>query len=156
MGSEVDWDRIPLAVRPFLADLHDDVEHALESLAVPLPNKEVSPGESWTSQRTLLIPTLHKSVSAHLDMTYRYLGTREGDGREEAVLEFKGVIRSLEDRTVRGSGHAHGMAAVDLARGQITEAQLVLVFDVEMNPLAHSYPGSGKLTLCSAARLAGK
>jgi S1-C subfamily serine protease len=147
VGSEVDWDRIQLAARPLLATLHQEFEHALEGLTVPLPNKEVVPGESWTSKRSLSIPTLHRSVSAHLDMNYSFLGTRESAGRAEAVVELKGLVREVGDRTLKGTGHANGMAAIDLASGQITEAQLVLIFDMEMNPLAHSLPGSGKLTL---------
>jgi S1-C subfamily serine protease len=147
VGGEVDLNRIPLAVRPFVANLHEEIERALEGLTVPLPNREVAPGESWTSKRVLLIPTMHGSVPARLDMSYSYVGTRGYSGREEAVLELKGVIRGLEDRGIKGTGHAQGVAVVDLARGQVTEAQMVLVFDVEMNPRARSLPGSGKLTL---------
>jgi S1-C subfamily serine protease len=147
VGGEVDLSRIPLAVRPFVANLHEEIEHALEGLAVPLPNKEVTPGESWTAKRTLLIPTLLRSVPAQLDMSYSYVGMRERAGRAEAVLNIKGVIRELEDRNIKGTGHASGVAAVDLAGGQVTEAQMALVFDVAMKPLAHALPGSGKLTL---------
>jgi predicted Zn finger-like uncharacterized protein len=147
VGSEVDLNRAPAAVRPVLANLHEEVEHSLENLAVPLPNREVAPGESWEAERTMLVPTLHRSVYAHLDMAYRYLGTRQCGGREDAVVDFKGVIRGLEDRDVKVTGQANGMAAVDLAAGQVAEAQMVLVFAVEMNRSARPLAFDGKLML---------
>jgi predicted Zn finger-like uncharacterized protein len=147
VGNEVDLSRVPAALRPVLANVHGELERTLGSMAVPLPNKLVSPGESWKAERTLLIPTFGWSVAAHLDMTYTYMGKRERAGREEAVLELKGEIRTLENQAGRGSGRADGVATVDLSGGQETLVDMVLVFDVEANQPSRSLPSSGKFTL---------
>jgi predicted Zn finger-like uncharacterized protein len=147
VGSEVDLSRVPAESQPVLASLNEDVERTLEALAVPLPNKEVSPGESWKADKTLRIPALGWSGTAHLDMIYTYLGKRERAGREEAVLDVKGKIRTVVHQAGRWSGRAEGLAIVDLSSGQQTEADLAVLFDVEVNQPVHALPSSGKFTL---------
>jgi S1-C subfamily serine protease len=147
VGNEVDFSRVPDESRPFLAALHEEHERALASMIVPLPNKQVSPGESWKAERTLLIPSFGRAIAAPLDMTYTYVGTREHAGHEEAVLDLKGEFRALGSQAGQGTGRAEGVASVDLSSGQVTQADMVLVFDVETHPVSRSLPSGGKLTL---------
>jgi predicted Zn finger-like uncharacterized protein len=147
VGNEVDLSRVPVASQPVLANLNEEVERTLEGLAVPLPNKQVSPGETWKANKTLRIPTLGWSGGAHLDMVYTYLGKRERAGREEAVLEVQGKIRALVHQAERGSGDVEGVATVDLSSGQQTQVDLIIVFDGESNQPVHAPASSGKLTL---------
>lgn len=147
VGNEIDLSRVPTAVRRILASFHDEFQRELESLTVPVPNKQVVPGDSWNADKTVLIPTLDRSVPAHLGMTYTYTGTRERAGREEAVLQIKGDFEGMGEQHRHVSGRADGTAGVDLASGQITEAEMVFLFDVEMNSLSRSPSSSGKLTL---------
>jgi predicted Zn finger-like uncharacterized protein len=148
VGNEVDWSQIPDAEsRPVLAHIHEQFEQALESLAVPLPNRQVSPGESWTAQRTVAIPLFDQSKPLQLDMSYRYAGSRKRDRHEEAVVELKGKMRARNGQVGPGRSRATGSANVDLESGQVTEADLVLLFDVELNAAFAPLSASGKLTL---------
>jgi hypothetical protein len=147
VGNEVDLSRVPATAQHILASIHQELERALESMAVALPNRQVSPGDSWEAERLLHIPTLDRSIPAHLDMTYVYAGTRLRAGREEAVLDLKGKIRGLENHAGRSIGHADGVAGVDLASGQVTQTDMVVDFDVEMNQASRLLPSHGKLTL---------
>jgi hypothetical protein len=148
VGIEVDLSRVPAVAQRILTNIHQELARALESMAIPLPNKQVAPGESWKAERKLHIPTLDRPIAAHLDMIYVYAGTRPGAaGREEAVLELKGEIRGLGTHAGRSLGRADGTAGVDVASGQVTQTDLVIVFDVEMNPVSRLAPSNGKLTL---------
>ena len=93
------------------------------------------------------MPSAGQSIAAHLDLTCTYLGFRQRAGHEEAVLDVKGEFRSPLSQVGRGTGRAHGVASVDLANGQVSQADMVLVFDVETNQLSRLLPSHGKLTL---------
>jgi hypothetical protein len=147
VGNEIDLTQVPAESQPILANVHEALEQALEGMAVPLPNRQIAPGESWRAERTLRIPSLGGVVSVHLDMTYSYAGTHNRTGHEEAVLNLQGEIRASANQAGRATGHADGTANVDLRSGQVTQTDMVLVFDVEMNPLSRSLPSGGKLTL---------
>ena len=148
VGNEVDLSQIPDGEsRPILAIVHEQLEQALESLAVPLPNRQVSPGESWTAERIIGIPLFGQSNPLHLAMSYRYAGSRKRARHEEAVVELKGEMRAVNGQAGRGSGHVTGSANVDLESGQVTEADLVLIFDVELNSAFAPLSAGGKLTL---------
>jgi hypothetical protein len=141
VGNEVDWNQIPADLRPVLAQVHEQLEQAMETIAVPLPNRQVSPGESWKAERPVGIRSLGRPGSLHLEMTYTYAGSRRRAGHEEAVLELKGEIRPVNGQPENGTGHANGVASVDLESGQVIQADMVLVFNLEMNS------ASGKLAL---------
>jgi hypothetical protein len=147
VGHEIDLTQVPAESQPILANVHEALEQALEGMAVPLPNRQIAPGESWRAERTLRIPSLGGAVAIHLDMTYTYAGTRHRTGHQEAVLNLQGEIRAIGNQAGRATGHADGTANVDLRSGQVTQADMVLVFDLEMNPLSRSLPSGGKLTL---------
>ena len=161
MGNEIDLSRVPAESRPILTTVHEELERALTGMIVPLPNKQVSPGESWKAERSLLIPSFGRAVTARLDMTYTYLGIRGQGGQEEAVLDLKGEFRvpslasaaaggdakAQGEQTEHGTGRAEGVAGVDLASGQVTQADMVLIFDADTNPLSRPLPSGGRLTL---------
>ncbi|HLJ96482.1 MAG TPA: trypsin-like peptidase domain-containing protein [Gemmataceae bacterium] len=147
VGNEVDLSRVPPELQPILANVHEDLGRALLSTAVPLPNKQVEPGESWKTERNVPIPSLGRSLAARLDLTCTYLGIRKRAGHEEAVLHIEGPFRAPANPAGRGTGRADGTACVDVANGQVTQADMVLVFDVETNQLSRLLPGHGKLTL---------
>jgi hypothetical protein len=147
VGNDVDLSRVPAESQPILASVHEDFGRALASMAVALPNKQVGPGESWKTERILPMPAAGQSLTARLDLTCTYLGTRQRLGREEAVLDVEGEFRSPLNQSGRGTGRAHGVASVDLANGQVSQADMVLTFDVETNQLSRLLPSHGKLTL---------
>src|SRR5262249_34129720 len=54
LRNQVDVQRVPRAFREELADLHEQIQQSLEAVAIPLPDKEVAAGESWTARRPLI------------------------------------------------------------------------------------------------------
>jgi len=147
VGNEVDLSRVPPELQPVLTNIHEDLGRALVSTAVPLPNKVVAPGESWQAERTILLPSTGQSVSAHLHLTCTYLGSRQRAGREEAVVDIKGEFRAPGGSPGRSTGRAQGSASIDLANGQVSQADMVLTFDVQLNQFSGLLPGHGKLRL---------
>ena len=147
VGNEVDLSRVPAESQPVLTGIHEDLGRALVSMAVPLPNKRVDAGQSWKAEKSIPMPSAGQSIAAHLDLTCTYLGSRQRAGHEEAVLDLKGAFRSPPGQAGQGTGRAHGVASVDLANGQVSQADMVLIFDVEMNQLSRLLPSHGKLTL---------
>jgi hypothetical protein len=146
VGNEVDLSRVPAESQPALIGIHEDLGRALVSMAVPLPNKRVEPGESWKAEKSIPMPSAGQSIVAHLDLTCTYLGSRQRAGHEEAVLDLKGELRSPPGQAGQGTGRAHGLASVNLANGQVSQADMVLIFDVETNQLSRLLPSHGKLT----------
>lgn len=147
IGNEVDWNRIVPGTQAGLARVHENFERALVTMAVPLPNKRVEPGETWGAERTLYLPSRSRAVTARYDVTCTYLGTRQRAGREEAVLRVQGEFRAAPGQAGRGTGRSEGVVGVDLSTGQVSQAEMVLLFDVEMNPSSRLPPSRGKLTL---------
>jgi S1-C subfamily serine protease len=140
---------VPIAIRPILERYNIQTVQSLEALALALPDREVQPGETWQhDQNYTVVFGRQLSENALFKMTYRYVGTRIRDGREEAVIEFDGAIVRGEGSEVAdvpaevetkggkdGSGKAapprirgmhgasRGAALVDLATGLTTRAR---------------------------------
>lgn len=110
---------VPSEYRGALGRFNNQIIHALETLALALPEKEVGAGETWGSS----IPdTLQLSRDRTENIAYKLefknLGVRTRHGREEAVITFDG-------RIVKGDGSAAATAgdagAGSSAVGQIDE-----------------------------------
>jgi hypothetical protein len=153
VGNEIDLSRVPPELQPVLTNIHEDLGRALVSTAVVLPNKVVAPGESWQAERTILLPSAGQSVAAQLHLTCTYLGTRQRAGHGEAVLDIKGEFRAPGGPVGRSTGRAQGLASIDLGNGQVSQADMVLTFDVQFNQLSGLLPSHGKLTLRLAREL---
>jgi S1-C subfamily serine protease len=132
VGNQVDTKRVSQNSLTDLALIHEHVQQALEVSAVPLPNKLVAPGESWKAERSLPHPLAGQSDAGVLDLTYTYVGVRKRNGREEAVLALDGKVRNLKPEGARVEGRAHGTAVVDLAGGQVHQADLALILDLDL------------------------
>jgi predicted Zn finger-like uncharacterized protein len=114
------------------------LQRAVDGLTVPIPNKEVSPGESWNAQRLLpLYYQQYQMESSPLDMTYTYLGTRQQSGRNEAVIALAGQVAKSKSPTIDVSGRADGTAVIDLANGQVLHAEIVIYFEVDLTRMGH-------------------
>ncbi|HTK75701.1 MAG TPA: trypsin-like peptidase domain-containing protein [Gemmataceae bacterium] len=153
--------RAPL-VRAILDRLNKQIVQALENVAVPLPNKEVQPGEGWNvdTQYTLLITQPPRNAT--FKMMCKYVGTRVRNGRKEAVIEMTGRVirggmndggnnRGAPGQPPAGGGSgnvesdeggrsgfqglANGSALVDLETGYITLSRLNsdVAFEVQIN-----------------------
>lgn len=158
-------DKVPIPVRGFVNSFNLQTVQSLEALSLALPDKELKPGDSWQHEQNFSIRvripvssddpaeqsgrTAFKTVTenALFQLTYRYVGTRNRNGVDEAVIEYGGAIVKGEGNDVtietmpvesaakakttqknlrlRGmSGVANGAALVDLATGTVTLARM--------------------------------
>jgi S1-C subfamily serine protease len=129
---ELDLSRVPEPVRQSLTQLHQQIQKSLEAIAVPLLDKEAPAGAYWTAQRPLAMFSGGGSEQGVMILTYRYLGARIRDGREEAVITMNGVVRGPAGRELRLGGKAGGTAALDVASGQIARADVSVAVDLDM------------------------
>jgi len=151
---------VPVLIRPFVERFNLQTLQSLESLSLALPDREVQPGETWQHDQNFTVtldPRLSENGLFH--MTYRYMGSRVREGREEAVIEFTGkIVRgegieppplppsvNPEAKDKKGDkptilkvrelhGQARGAALLDLATGQVTLARIVaeMEFDIPL------------------------
>ena len=85
-------------VRGLLRSLNTQVVEALENVAVPLPNRELQAGDTWTADTYYTVLITRPPQNALFRMTCKYVGSRVRNGRREAVIEMTG-------RVVRGQGN---------------------------------------------------
>jgi S1-C subfamily serine protease len=134
VGHELDAEHAPVESRGDLASIHTSLQQVLDDLTVPLPNKQVSPGETWKALRLMPhsqnVPWMQVG---NLEMTYTYVGARKRDGREEGVITFKGTVHQANGQTgSKGGGQAQGTAVVNLANGQAVQVDGLFAFDFEV------------------------
>jgi predicted Zn finger-like uncharacterized protein len=97
------------AVRGVLKTLNSQIIEALENVAVPLPNKEVQPGETWMVNTYYTFLVTQPPRNAVFTMTCKYVGSRVRNGRREAVIEMTGRVgRGRGNDNGRGNGNGRG------------------------------------------------
>jgi LSD1 subclass zinc finger protein len=116
-----------------LRALHGDVEGALKLNAVPLPNqKSVAANTTWKASRNIPVQLDGKDVFATFNLTYTYLGRRRQENRDEAVIEFHGVLDNVNGKKENITVTFSGAAVVDLATGEIASARSRLALEEEI------------------------
>jgi S1-C subfamily serine protease len=133
----VDPSRAPATVRKELAEVHVAMEYKLELVTIPLPHRQVKPGESWPLRRTFTLylrgPAFELGTA---DLSCTYEGIRKHDGRDEAVLTLHGpVCGAAKGREQQIGGRAEGTAVVDVVRGQVLRTDLAILLDLDVGPL---------------------
>lgn len=127
----LDMSNVPLFLQPQVGDLHQQIGGALEALMIPLPNRRVQPGESWTADRWLPVRAEQRIDTAVLKMKFIYEGLRKRQGREEAVIRIEGEVRGAGEQERLFGGRVDGRALVDLAFGQVTQAKITVILDMD-------------------------
>jgi S1-C subfamily serine protease len=124
----------PPDVRRELEDLHSQIQDSLEALVVPIPGRQINPGEAWQDSPNLFIGGIPTGdVPARLKLIYRYLGVRKRGNREQAVIRISGQVVSRPGVDIQIRGEAKGMAFFDMALGQLTEAHVTVGSAVTLN-----------------------
>jgi S1-C subfamily serine protease len=122
---------VPADLAADLRSFHEPIKQALDTMAIPLPNKTVAPGERWKARRSLPIPLKNRDASGQVAMTYTYLGQRRRDGRDEAVIAVEGDVEGGKGKDLQLGGRATGTVLVDLGTGQVREANVRVVLDLD-------------------------
>jgi predicted Zn finger-like uncharacterized protein len=128
----------PIQDRRDLFAYGEQLEKFLQGLEVPLPDKQVQPGETWKARRPLpfddtwkvlgILPTpIWVSVESDtLEVTYTYAGLRTANGTEQAVINFNGKAVQQPGRPAGSGGWLSGTAVMDLATGQVVEEEVTM------------------------------
>jgi S1-C subfamily serine protease len=123
--------------------LQTELAQAFRLASIPLPNRQLNPGDTWKTQRTVSLSTAVPE-QATLDIGCIYEGTRQRGGRAEAVITVAGTARTAAEQDHRVEGTVHGQAIFDLATGQFTTARIEanLVMDLSVGPIGGPF-GAG-------------
>jgi hypothetical protein len=133
----------PLA-KGHLIGFQQETAKFLQALEVPMPGKEVQPGETWKARRPLptdpawkLVDPLQAHVWAaveneFLDVTYTYSGLRTANGAERAVIQLKGQVAPQAGVETGSTVRLSGTAVVDLATGQVVEEEVTTQAHAEL------------------------
>src|SRR5262245_17677477 len=120
------------------------MSHFLLALDVPLPGKEVKPGETWKARRPgpfdgawKLVEPLQGAAwgvaeNQFLEMTYTYSGLRTVNGAERAVIQLRGQATTGPGPEAGSSAGVSGTAVVDLATGQVVEEEVTTQAHAEL------------------------
>jgi hypothetical protein len=128
--------KVPRASREFLDAVSDQVLQSLELVAVPLPQGNVKPLQTWKVQRTIALGTALLSVPAQADIKYTYLGTRMLNNREIAVLSVKGTVKGLRGAGLNVGGTVGGLSQVALDTGEVLLANMDFKADLDVDTKA--------------------
>ncbi len=122
---------------------------ALQAASIPLPNKTVTPGETWTSSKdSRLISVAPPSPTAgpnpmggpkpkirelkYKDLTtYTYIGQRDRAGKKEAVVLIEGKSVQAAGAAEAVSGSIKGIAWIEIDTGIVVEAEIHKEFDID-------------------------
>jgi S1-C subfamily serine protease len=131
--QNLDTSQVSQSSRQGITELYQQISELLRDIAIPLPNREVKPGESWSAERHLPIRMQEpQSASARIEMSYRYLGVHRHDGRDEAAIELHGRLAGGQGSQDRLSGRATGSAIVDVGSGQVLQVDARYDFTIGM------------------------
>jgi hypothetical protein len=130
-NRHLDLHQISPEARDVVDSMIRQLQVVLECESLPLPNREVQPGEKWTAQREVPIGAGGAFEVGALDLSYTYLGSRQRNNRDEAMVGLSGVLRGQKGQEQRMAGRASGTAIIDLASGQMTLARLAVRVDME-------------------------
>lgn len=145
--GQVELQQVPVASREVLASFADQILQSLDMVAVPLPNGEVRVGQTWRATRTVPIEAFDAVQNGSLDMTYSYQGIRAREGRDEAVVATKGILRGVRGRSANLVGSATGTANIDLATGRVARAQVVVNMTLDLFFRDETARATGKLEI---------
>jgi hypothetical protein len=114
--------KAPKETKQIMAFLNGQVQDSLEMLWIPLPGRQMQPGETWKATRPLLVP-IDLPGDIPMELTFTYLGVRERDGRPHGVITILGVSKDKLGKYPM-TGNVKGFAYLDLTTNQISFANV--------------------------------
>jgi S1-C subfamily serine protease len=89
-----DFSKVPATSRVPLSLATDQLQQSLDSLAIPLPLKEVEARATWKGKQTYELGALGYAVLASADLTYTYEGSYVApNGKTVSVITFRGPLK---------------------------------------------------------------
>ena len=93
----------------------------------------------------LLVGSLGMYVPAVASMEYRYLGTREREGKPEAVVRLTGTVRGAAGRGQNIGGTIKGTSSIALDTGEVIDAKANFKVDMDLKIEADTVKAGGTL-----------
>jgi hypothetical protein len=89
-----DYSKVPKASRDALSLVVDQTQQSLDSLALPIPLKEIACSYSWQGKQTYVLGALGIAVPAKSEITYKYEGFYKRGDKSIAVVAFEGPLEA--------------------------------------------------------------
>ncbi len=120
----------PDFVAKLVPGLRDDVEILLNEMATTyeafclgIPNRQVQPLETWTARAPMLLVAGGKRIVSDLLLTCTFEGVR---GEQHAFIRLGGNLQKRDQFGDVPLGKVSGHALLDLQRGYLTEAKIIV------------------------------
>jgi hypothetical protein len=145
IDCQLDLAQVPKEARESLGVLVEPLE-LLKCIAVRVPEKEMAPGESWESERSVKLNLEDgRATLGAMRLSQTYLGTRRTGAREEAVIALAGKIHARDQG--RLNGVVKGSAVIEVATGKILSADARFIVNATLKGLGSETKASGTLTI---------
>jgi len=131
--AKPDLSKVPRVSREFADRITDKLLQTVELVAVPLPQGNLKPLQTWKVSRTLTLGT-GRGVPAQAEIKYTYLGTRVlmPDKREIAVLDVKGTVKGVRGAGLNVCGTVGGLSQVALDTGEVLTSTMNFKADMDV------------------------
>lgn len=107
------------------AALEAQIGLALEAGIVPMPNRTVQPGETWSTNYGILMRSKTKSAEGTLALTSTYQGFLKRNNRDEAIVTVTGKLTFPNNPDFKwAEGNVTGKIGFDDQNGFISSTQL--------------------------------
>jgi S1-C subfamily serine protease len=131
-NSKADLRRVPKTSQDMIADMSDQILQSVEVLSIPLPSKMVEVQDTWKVQRNFLIGSAIVSVPVQADITYKYMGVQERDGKTGALIRIDGRVKGRKGDGLDVGGSVSGAAFISLETGQVISADTTVKADMDL------------------------
>jgi S1-C subfamily serine protease len=149
-----DLGRVPLPSREILQAIGDQIQKALDIVAIPQPGP-VKPGQSWQARRELPLVMPDSVQTAVMNVTYTYRGLREHEGRSVAVLELRGTLAGSGGNDTL-SAKMTGTALIDQETGVVLKATALTDAALTIRSRAETVYATGTLDVRLTREAEGK
>ena len=131
-NSKSNLARVPRGSKEFISDITQQILQSMEVLSIPLPGKKVEPLETWKSQQTFVIGSAILAVRVQANVTYKYMGVQNRNGKEGALIRIDGRVRGTKGGGLDVGGTLTGTAYVSLETGQVISADSTVKADMDL------------------------
>jgi S1-C subfamily serine protease len=117
--------------RDAVAEMYEAVCNAYEGTTLPVPNREVRPGETWKARMPLYVRSGGKIMVQHAHLVCTFEGVSTAGGQNEALVSIKGRVKGIKQLADVELGKVHGTARVNLDGGFVSRVKLTTITELE-------------------------
>ncbi len=152
--NKLDLSAVPRNSREIVAALASRIQKSLEAVELSLPGKRTEANVVWTGQRDLPIETVGDDEFGVVDAQYFYLGHRQREGTDEALVDIKGIVKGNKGNGLNLGGRVQGLATIDLAAGRPSQVNVTTYLDMDIPLGGRPGKANGKLEVRLSRKLA--